>query len=103
MQNMKNLLPDWAHPWIDVITLGLQIALIVFAALLLRALLNRFINRLGADKHLPLEMVVGSRRLSSVLIFGAALLLVLDRLGVSGMVLWTAFTGFAAVAAAWVW
>ncbi len=99
MQNMKNLLPDWAHPWIDVITLGLQIALIVFAALLLRALLNRFINRLGADKHLPLEMVVGSRRLSSVLIFGAALLLVLDRLGVSGMVLWTAFTGFAAVAA----
>ncbi|WP_234263812.1 mechanosensitive ion channel family protein [Hydrogenophaga sp. NFH-34] len=96
---MKNLLPDWAHPWIDVITLGLQIALIVFAALLLRALLNRFINRLGADKHLPLEMVVGSRRLSSVLIFGAALLLVLDRLGVSGMVLWTAFTGFAAVAA----
>lgn len=99
MQNMKNFLPDWAHPWIDVITLGLQIALIVFAALLLRALLNRFINRLGADKHLPLEMVVGSRRLSSVLIFGAALLLVLDRLGVSGMVLWTAFTGFAAVAA----
>ncbi len=99
MQHMKNLLPDWAHPWIDVITLGLQIALIVFAALLLRALLNRFINRLGADKHLPLEMVVGSRRLSSVLIFGAALLLVLDRLGVSGMVLWTAFTGFAAVAA----
>ncbi|GLS16075.1 membrane protein [Hydrogenophaga electricum] len=99
MQNMKNLLPDWAHPWIDVITLSLQIALIVFAALLLRALLNRFINRLGADKHLPLEMVVGSRRLSSVLIFGAALLLVLDRLGVSGMVLWTAFTGFAAVAA----
>lgn len=99
MQNMKNLLPDWAHPWIDVITLGLQIALIVLAALLLRALLNRFINRLGADKHLPLEMVVGSRRLSSVLIFGAALLLVLDRLGVSGMVLWTAFTGFAAVAA----
>ncbi|WP_284308871.1 mechanosensitive ion channel family protein [Hydrogenophaga electricum] len=96
---MKNLLPDWAHPWIDVITLSLQIALIVFAALLLRALLNRFINRLGADKHLPLEMVVGSRRLSSVLIFGAALLLVLDRLGVSGMVLWTAFTGFAAVAA----
>lgn len=99
MQKMKDLLPDWAHPWIDLITLGLQTALIVIAALVLRAVIHRFINRLGQDKHLPLEMVVGSRRLVSVLVFGAALLLVLDRMGVSGTVLWTAFTGFAAVAA----
>ncbi|HEX5390457.1 MAG TPA: mechanosensitive ion channel family protein [Burkholderiaceae bacterium] len=96
---MKDLLPDWAHPWIDLITLGLQTALIVIAALVLRAVIHRFISRLGQDKHLPLEMVVGSRRLVSVLVFGAALLLVLDRMGVSGTVLWTAFTGFAAVAA----
>ncbi len=99
MQKMKDLLPDWAHPWIDLITLGLQTALIVIAALVLRAAIHRFINRLGQDKHLPLEMVVGSRRLVSALVFGAALLLVLDRMGVSGTVLWTAFTGFAAVAA----
>lgn len=99
MQKTKDLLPDWAHPWIDLITLGLQTALIVIAALVLRAVIHRFINRLGQDKHLPLEMVVGSRRLVSVLVFGAALLLVLDRMGVSGTVLWTAFTGFAAVAA----
>lgn len=99
MQKMKDLLPAWAHPWIDLITLGLQTALIVIAALVLRAVIHRFINRLGQDKHLPLEMVVGSRRLVSVLVFGAALLLVLDRMGVSGTVLWTAFTGFAAVAA----
>lgn len=99
MQKMKDFLPDWAHPWIDLITLGLQTALILIAALVLRAVVHRFINRLGQDKHLPLEMVVGSRRLVTGVVFGAALLLVLDRMGVSGTVLWTAFTGFAAVAA----
>jgi len=96
---MKTFLPDWAHPWIDLITLGLQIALIVAGALAIRAVVHRFINRLGQDKHLPLELVVGSRRLASIVLLGAALLLVLDRVGVSGTVLWTAFTGFAAVAA----
>jgi len=99
MMQFKNMLPEWAHPWIEFITLGLQIALIALVALLLRSLLHRFINRLGQDKHLPPELVIGGRRLVSSLLLGAALLLALDRLGVSGMVLWTAFTGFAAVAA----
>lgn len=99
MTQLKDLLPDWALPWIEFIAVGLQIALIVLLALLVRSLLHRFINRLGNDNHLPAELVVGGRRLVSILVFGAALLWVLDRLGVSGMVLWTAFTGFAAVAA----
>lgn len=99
MTQLKDLLPDWALPWIEFIAVGLQIALIVLLALLVRSLLHRFINRLGDDKHLPVDLVVGGRRLISLLVFGAALLWVLDRLGVSGMVLWTAFTGFAAVAA----
>lgn len=99
MTELKDLLPDWALPWIVSITIGLQIALILLLALLVRSLLHRFINRLGDDKHLPVDLVVGGRRLISLLVFGAALLWVLDRLGVSGMVLWTAFTGFAAVAA----
>ena len=99
MTDLKDLLPDWALPWIASITIGLQIALILLLALLVRSVLHRFINRLGDDKHLPVDLVVGGRRLISLLVFGAALLWVLDRLGVSGMVLWTAFTGFAAVAA----
>ncbi len=99
MTEIKDLLPEWALPWIASITIGLQIALILLLALLIRSLLHRFINRLGDDKHLPVDLVVGGRRLISLLVFGAALLWVLDRLGVSGMVLWTAFTGFAAVAA----
>ncbi|MDI3512560.1 MAG: hypothetical protein PWQ61_3327 [Betaproteobacteria bacterium] len=99
MTEIKDLLPEWALPWIASITIGLQIALILLLALLVRSVLHRFINRLGDDKHLPVDLVVGGRRLISLLVFGAALLWVLDRLGVSGMVLWTAFTGFAAVAA----
>ncbi len=96
---MKRFLPDWAHPWIEAITIGLQLTLILLLALLVRSLLHRLITRLGEDKQLPMEIVVGSRRLVSILIFGTALLAALDRLGVSGMMLWTAFTGFAAVAA----
>lgn len=99
MTKLKDLLPDWALPWIEFIAVGLQAALILLLALLVRSLLHRFINRLGIDKHLPAELVVGGRRLVSMLVFGTALLWVLDRIGVSGMVLWTAFTGFAAVAA----
>lgn len=96
---MKDFLPAYAHPFIDVITIALQMALIVFVALLLRSLLHRLITRVGEDKRLPLELVIGGRRVVTFLLFGAALLLVLDRVGVSGMVIWTAFTGFAAVGA----
>jgi small-conductance mechanosensitive channel len=99
MTQLKDLLPDWALPWIELITIGLQVALILLLALLLRSLLHRFINRLGTDKRFPAELMVGGRRLVSMLIFGSALIWILDRIGVSGTVLWTAFTGFAAVAA----
>ena len=58
-------------------------------------LVRRLVDRRG----LPLEMAVVLRRLSASLIAAAALLLILEWMGVSGMVLWTAFTGFAAVGA----
>lgn len=96
---MKPFLPDWAHPWVEAITICLQIALIVFVALLLRSLLHRFIARLALDKQLPLELLVGGKRLVTLLLTGAALLWILDRLGVSAAVIWTAFTGFVAVGA----
>ena len=96
---MREFLPDWAHPWLDLITLGLQTVLILLAATLLRTLVHRFIRSLCQRHGLPLELLVGGCRTSTFLIFGGALLLILDRAGVSGTVLWTAFTGFAAVAA----
>ena len=93
------LLPEWAQPWLEVIEFGLQITLIILAALVINALFRRVIRRLGASYSLPAELVMGARRVIGLVIYAGAILLILDRFGVSGTVLWTAFTGFAAVAA----
>jgi small-conductance mechanosensitive channel len=96
---LHETLPAWAQGSLEAILLALQILAIVVAAWLLRMLARRVLERLGARYALPPEIVVALRRTGNVLIAGAAVLLVLDRLGVSGTVLWTAFTGFAAVGA----
>lgn len=96
---MKEQLPLWAQEWLDVIVPLGQIALIVLAAWMLRTLGRRLIHRLCEHYTLPAEMIVGGRRLLGFVIYAAAGLLILERLGVSGTVLWTAFTGFAAVGA----
>lgn len=95
----KDQLPVWLHEWLDIIVPVGQVLLVLLAAWLLRLLARRFIARVGARYHLPSEAIIGARRVTSFLIYAAALLLVLERMGVSGSVLWTAFTGFAAVAA----
>ncbi|HHW65881.1 MAG TPA: mechanosensitive ion channel family protein [Rhodocyclaceae bacterium] len=93
------LLPEWAQPWLEVIEIGLQIVLIVLAAWVINALFRRLIRRLGASYSLPAELVMGARRVIGLVVYAGATLMILDRFGVSGTVLWTAFTGFAAVAA----
>ena len=95
----KDRLPVWLHDWLDIVLPIGQILLILLVAWLLRLLVRRIIERVGHRYTLPVEAVVGGRRVTSFLIYAAALLLILERLGVSGTVLWTAFTGFAAVAA----
>lgn len=96
---LKPFLPEWAHPWLDIIQLGLQICLILICAWVLNMLVRRIVRRLGERYSLPAELLIGVKRTFSVVVYGSALLLALDRFGVSGTVLWTAFTGFAAVAA----
>ena len=96
---MTEILPQWALPWLATITLGLQIVLIFVGAGVLRMVVKRLIRQIGERYSLPAEMVIGARRGSTFLIYSGALLLILDRLGVSATVLWTALTGFAAVAA----
>lgn len=96
---MKDVLPLWLHQWLGVIVPVAQVVLILAVAWLLRALTRRLINRFGRRYNLPEELMMGSRRILAFVIYAAALLLILERLGVSGTVLWTAFTGFAAVAA----
>lgn len=96
---MKQYLPLWMHQWVGLAAPALRITLIILAAWLLRSLASRLVRRLGARYELPPEVLLGARKLFNFLIGSAALLAVLEALGVSGAVLWTAFTGFAAVAA----
>ncbi|GAA6120191.1 mechanosensitive ion channel family protein [Acidovorax sp. FG27] len=96
---LKDSLPFWVRDWLDIILPGLQIVLIVLVAMLLQRALRRLVSRAGAHYHWPLEMMVPINGVLRWLIMGSAILLVLERLGVSATVLWTAFTGFAAVGA----
>lgn len=96
---MEQYLPVWTHEWLGVALPVLRIALIILAAWLLRSLALRLVRRLGTRYELPGEVLLGARKLVNFLIGSAALLAILEALGVSGAVLWTAFTGFAAVAA----
>ena len=96
---MKERLPIWMQGWLDTIVPIGQVLLVVLAAWLLQRLVRAFVRRLVDRRGLPPEMATVMRRLSATLIASAALLLILERMGVSGMVLWTAFTGFAAVGA----
>ncbi len=96
---MKQYLPIWTHEWLGVALPILQIVLVIVVAWGLRKAAHRVLNQLSDRWELPPEVRLGGRRLSTFLIYFAALLIILERLGVSGTVLWTAFTGFAAVAA----
>lgn len=83
----------------DTFWLGLQILLILVAAFLLQRIVARGLSRLGQRYPLPPELLVPVRGGLRWLIMGSALLFVLERLGVSATVLWTALSGFVAVAA----
>ena len=67
---IKNHLPDWAMPWLDDITLALQIGATVLLAFLLRAVLHWLIRRIVLRHNLPLKLIVGGGRISTALIFG---------------------------------
>src|SRR5690606_20397757 len=88
---MKQHLPIWTHEWLGVALPLLRITLIVLAAWLLRTLAVRLIRRITARyPDLPAEVALSARKLATFLISAAALLLVLETMGVSGAVLWTA-------------
>lgn len=90
------LLAAWRDP---LIRTG-QVLLIILLAWIAQRILTRAISRLGARYSLlPIEVLQPLRGLVRWLIMGSALLMVLERLGVSATVLWTALTGFTAVAA----
>ncbi|NER59902.1 mechanosensitive ion channel family protein [Pseudomonas sp. MAFF212428] len=96
MESMQALLPV---EWIGPFWMGLQILLILVAAFVLQRLVARCLIRLSERYPLPPELMVPLRGGLRWLIMGSALIFVLERLGVSATVLWTALSGFVAVAA----
>ena len=99
MQRLQTYLPLWMHDWLDYLIPGVQILLIVFCAWLINRLLKRVIFRLGHHYGLGHELLVPLRGVVRWFLIAAALLLILERMGMSATVLWTAFTGFATVGA----
>lgn len=92
-------LPDWMQDWLEVLIPGVQIVLIIFVAWLLNWLFKRIFARVGKAYDLPHELLMPLRGIFRWLIIAAAILAILERLGMSATVLWTAFTGFATVGA----
>ena len=88
-----------SRDWIDVLTPAVEILQILFVVWLLQRSGIAFLRRLHARYQLPMELVIGGRRLLRVILYAAATVFILQRIGVSGTMLWTALTGFAAVAA----
>ena len=91
----ERLLMEWRDP----LLLGLQVLVILLAAYLLQRLVVRGLGRLGSRYPLPPELLLPLRGGIRWLIIGGALIMVLERFGVSATVIWTAFSGFVAVAA----
>ena len=96
---VRGQLPDWMQALGETLVPLLQILLIVVVAIALRQFVRHMIRRLSDRYSLPPEFNIGARRGAGFLILGAALLMILERLGVSGAVLWTTLTGFAVAAA----
>jgi small-conductance mechanosensitive channel len=88
-----------SQEWRDPLLLGLQVLLILLGAYILQRLVVRGLTRLGSRYPLPPELLLPLRGGIRWFIIGSALIMVLERFGVSAAVLWTAFSGFVAVAA----
>ena len=99
LQKYQTHLPDWVQDWLDVIVPALHIVLIVVVAWLVQRLLRKLLNGMAERYDLPHALLVPAIGVIRWLTFSSALLLVLERLGVSATVLWSAFTGFATVGA----
>ena len=78
---------------------GVQILLILLVGYFSQRFVARFLTRLGKRYPFPPQLMVPLRGGLRWFIMGSAVIVVLERLGVSATVLWTALSGFVAVAA----
>lgn len=99
MNRFKNYMPEWVQEWLEILIPSVQIVLIIFAAWLVYRLFRRILARAGKRYALTPELLVPLRGVVRWILIVTTVLIVLERLGVSATVLWTAFTGFATVGA----
>jgi small-conductance mechanosensitive channel len=92
-------LPVWMQDWLEVAIPVLQMLLIIVVAWVLHRLFRRLIKRASDHYEFPHELLMPINAVVRWLIIAGSLLLILERLGVSASVLWSAFTGFATVGA----
>ncbi|CAN1605929.1 mechanosensitive ion channel family protein [Pseudomonas sp. B21-028] len=85
--------------WIEPLWLGVQVLLILLAGYVMQRIVARGLTGLGERYPFPPHLLIVLRGVLRWLIMGSAVLVVLERLGVSATVLWTAISGFVAVAA----
>ncbi len=96
---MLEWLQEWAQLGGQWLVPAAKVLAIVLVAWLLQFLVRTLIERVCRQRELPLALVLMVRRSVGTVIALSAVLMVLDVFGVSGTVLWTAFTSFAAVGA----
>lgn len=99
LQSLHDRLPPWVVNWFDVLVPLVQAMLIALGAWLAMRVARHLIRKLTDTYSLPGKVTALSLRSVAFVVYGGALLWALERMGVSGAVLWTAFTGFATVAA----
>lgn len=96
---MRQDLPEWIQPWADVVITALLVLLVLLTAVVARRLLRGVAARVRERYQLSEKMMSVPLRAAGTAINVAALFAILQLFGVSGAVLWAAFTGFAAVGA----
>ncbi|WP_039785726.1 mechanosensitive ion channel family protein [Herbaspirillum huttiense] len=99
LQSIHDGLPQWMADWFDVLVPAVEVALIMIGALAIMRIAKLLIGRVGRTYGLPAKAAALTQRVLGFFVYGGAILWALERLGVSGAVLWSAFTGFAAVGA----
>jgi len=99
LQSIHDNLPQWMADWFDVLVPATEVVLIFLLALAIMRVARSVMARIARTYGLPATAVMLTQRVLGFFIYGGAMLWALERMGVSGAVLWSAFTGFAAVGA----
>jgi small-conductance mechanosensitive channel len=99
MRKVQNYIPEWLHEWLDIVVPGLQILMIMVLATVVHHTIRHILKRVAERYQWPQELMVPILGVLRWVIRAGAFLMILERLGVSAAVLWTAFSSFAAVGA----